>query len=155
MCHYREGMNRPITIIVALFTLSSCGATSPRCTSNDAQGLVEALKPREQFKSMLTMAVERTQTAGMVTARDGSTAPKKLEQAIDEAVERHGDEWKRNLVLSWQTLSAAEVEQVCTALQERDQQTFTRFTRRVGPEVQSRNEPLLRSAAVEVLKAVW
>lgn len=27
--------------------------------------LVEALKPREQFKAMLTIAVKRTQSAGM------------------------------------------------------------------------------------------
>ena len=148
-------MKRPLITIAALISLAGCGAASPRCESNDAQSLVEALKPREQFKAMLTMAVERTQTAGMAAARDGSTAPQKLAKAVDEAVERHGAEWERNLVLSWQALSAAEVEQVCTALQKGDQETFMRFTQRVGPEVQSRSEPLLRRAAVEVLESVW
>ena len=104
---------------------------------------------------MLTMTVERTQTAGMAAARDGSKGREKLAQAVDAAVERHGAEWERNLVASWQTLSAAEVQQVCTALKARDQDTFMRFTKRVGPVVKSRNEPLMQRAAVDVLDAVW
>jgi hypothetical protein len=147
-------MKRPILILSALVALCGCGQ-SPRCATNDAQGLVEALKPREQFRSMLTMTVERTQTAGMATARDGSKARQKLAQAVDEAVERHGAEWERNLIASWQTLSVAEVQQVCTALKGRDQATFMRFTQRIGPVVKSRNEPLMERAAVEVLNAVW
>ena len=148
-------MKRFLTILTASIALGGCGVASPRCASSDAQGLVDALSPRDQFRSMLTMAVERTQTAGMAAARDGSTAPKKLAQAIDESVERHGAEWERNLVLSWGTLSAAEVQQVCTALQEQDQEKFMQFAQRLGPEVQLRNEPLLRRAAVEVLESVW
>src|SRR4051794_12929216 len=147
-------MKRSILILSALVALGGCGQ-SPHCASNDAQGLVEALKPREQFRSMLTMTVERTQTARMAAARDGSKSPEKLAQAVDEAVERHGAEWERNLVASWQTLSAAEIQQVCTALKERDQDTFMRFTQRVGPEGKSRNDPLIQRAAVEVLNAVW
>ena len=147
-------MKRPIVILSALVALGGCGQ-SPRCATNDAQGLVEALNPREQFRSMLTMTVERTQTAGMAGARDGFKGREKLAQAVDEAVERHGAEWERNLIASWQTLSAAEVQQVCAALKARDQDTFMRFTQRVGPEVKSRNEPLMQRAAVEVLNAVW
>jgi hypothetical protein len=147
-------MKRPILILSALVALGGCGQ-SPRCATNDAQGLVEALKPTEQFRSMLTLTVERTQTAGMAAARDGSKGREKLAQAVDEAVERYGAEWERNLVASWGTLSAAEVEQACTALKERDQETFMRFTQRVGPDVKSRNEPLMQRAAVEVLNAVW
>ncbi|GAA4751840.1 hypothetical protein GCM10023264_18220 [Sphingomonas daechungensis] len=104
---------------------------------------------------MLTMAVERTQTVSMAAARDGSRGREKLAQAIDGAVERHGTQWEQNLVASWQTLSAAEIQQVCTALEERDQDTFMRFAERVGPEVKSRNEPVMQRAAVEVLDAVW
>ena len=147
-------MKRSILIFTALVALGGCGQ-SPRCASNDAQGIVEVLKPREQFRSMLTMAVERTQTASMAAARDGSEGREKLARAVDKAVERHGAEWERNLVSSWQTLSAAEVQQVCTALKEHDENTFMRFTQRVGPEVKSRNEPLVQRAAVEVLNAVW
>lgn len=147
-------MKRPILMLSALIALGGCGQ-SPRCGSDDAKGLVEALKPREQFRSMLTMAVERTQTAGMAAARDGSDGRDKLAKAIDAAVERHGAEWERNLIASWESLSTEEVQQVCTALEERDQGTFMRFTQRVGPLVQSRNEPLMKRAAVEVLDAVW
>lgn len=147
-------MKRPILTLSVLVALSGCGQ-SPRCASNDAQGIVEALKPREQFRSMLTMTVERTPTAAMAAARDGAAAREKLAQAVDEAVQRHGAEWERNLVSSWQTLTAAEVQQVCTALEERDQDTFMGFARHLGPEVKSRNEPLMQRAAVEVLDAVW
>jgi hypothetical protein len=146
-------MNRPILILSALVALGGCGQ-SPRCATNDAQGLVEALEPKEQFRSMLTMTVLRTQTAAMATARNGSKARERLARAVDEAVERHSTEWERNLVAGWQILSAAEVQQVCTALEKRDQETFMRFTQRVGPVVQSRNESLMRRAAVEVLKAI-
>lgn len=147
-------MKRPILILSALVALGGCGQ-SPHCATNDAKGLVEALNPKEQFRSMLIMTVERTQTAGIASARDGSKSREKLVQAVDEAVVRHGAEWERNLIASWQTLSAAEIQQVCTALKERDQNTFMRFTQRVGPEVKSRNEPLMQRAAVEVLNAVW
>ena len=147
-------MKRPILIISALVGLGGC-AQSPRCATNDAQGIVKALKPKEQFRSMLTMIVERTQTAGMAAARDGPKGREKLARAVDEAVERHEAEWERNLVASWQTLSAAEVQHACTALEERDEDTFMRFRERVGPEAQSRNEPLMQRAAVEVLSAVW
>ena len=147
-------MKRPILILSVFVALCGCGQ-SPRCASNDAQGIVEALKPRDQFRSMLTMTVERTLTVSMATARDGLKARVKLTQAVDEAVERHGAEWERNLVASWRTLNAAEVQQVCTALKDRDEETFMLFAQRLGPEVKSRNEPLMRRAAVEVMDAVW
>jgi len=99
-------MKHPILILGALVVLGGCGQ-SPRCVTSDAQGLVEALKQREQFKSMLTMTVERTQTAGMAAARIGSEAHEKLARAIDQAVERHGAEWEPNHFASLQTLSAA------------------------------------------------
>lgn len=147
-------MKYPILMLGAIAALAGCGQ-SPRCASNDAKGLVAVVKPREQFVFLLTGTVERTVTATMAKRRDGSDASKKLEQAIDEAVERHEVEWERNLVAGWETLSAAEINQVCTALKERDQETFMRFSQRVGTEVKARNEPLLQRAAVEVLKSVW
>ena len=148
-------MKRLLATVATLIALQGCVSRSPRCKSNDAQGLVEALKPRDQFKSMLTMTVGRSQTAGMVSARDGLAAAPKLARAVDKAVERHGLEWQRNLVTSWQTLSAAEIQQVCRALQQRDEQTFQRFAQRVGPDAQTRNQPLLHRAAAEVLDTVW
>lgn len=148
------GMKRSMLILSAIVTLGGCGQPS-RCASYDVQGLVEALRPKEQFRSMLTMTVERTQTASMAAARDGSKGHEKLAQAVDAAVERHGAEWEQNLVASWQTLSAAEVQEACAALEKRDQDTFMRFTQRVGPVVQLRNEPLIGRAAVEVLSAAW
>ena len=147
-------MKHLIFFFSILVALGGC-VQSPRCTSNDAQGLAEALRPREQFRSMLTMVVKRTQTAGMAASRDGFAANQKFAQAVDKAVERHGAAWERNLVASWQTLSATEIDQACSALQERDQETFMRFSQRVGPEAQSRNEPLMRRAAIEVLDAIW
>ncbi|QIK77987.1 hypothetical protein G7077_02740 [Sphingomonas piscis] len=133
-------MKRRIFILSALVALGACGQ-SPRCATDDAQGLVQALKPREQFRSMLTMAVERTQTAGMVAARDDSKSREKLAHAVTDAVERHEAEWERNLIASWQTLSAAELKQVCAALKERDQNAFMRFAQRVGPAVKTQNDP--------------
>ena len=148
-------MVRMLTVLAAATALVGCTADSPRCASRDAQGLVAALKPTEQFRAMLTMAVERTQTVAMAASRDGSAARQKLVQAIDKSVERHGAAWERNLVTSWQSLSAAEIEQVCSALEEQDQTTFQSFAQRVGSEVKSRNEPLLSTAAIEVLDSVW
>lgn len=147
-------MKRTILVLVAAVAVGGCGQ-SPRCAANNAEALVEALKPKEQFRSMLTMTVERTQTAAMAAARDGPAARQKLAQAVDEAVERHGTEWESNLVASWQTLSAAELQQVCSAVAKHDQDTFMQFAERLGPEVKSRNEPLMQRAAVEVLTAVW
>lgn len=98
------------------------------------------------------MAVGRTQTAVMVKARDGASGDQKLAQAIHAAVQRHSAEWEKNLVSSWQSLSATEIGQACAAIQKKDQRSFMPFAERVGSRVQSLNEPLLRSAAEEVLK---
>ena len=101
------------------------------------------------------MAVGRTQTAAMVKARDGASGDQKLAKAIDAAVKRHSAEWEENLVSSWQSLGAEEIGLACAALQKNDPRSFMPFAQRVGPQVQARNEPLLRSAAEEVLKTVW
>jgi hypothetical protein len=148
-------MIRLLTIVTASVALASCGSASAQCATRDAQGLVASMKPAEQFRSILTMAVGRTQTAAMVKARDGASGDQKLAQAIDAAVKRHSAEWEKNLVSSWQSLSATEIGQACTAMQKNDQRSFMPFAERVGPKVQSRNEPLLRSAAAEVLRTVW
>lgn len=137
-----------------VFNLSGCGQ-SPHCQSNDAQGVARALAPRKQFATMLTMAVRQTQTAGMVTARDTANAPSKIAVATDAAVARHEAEWEQNVIAAWQTLSPADLQEVCTALNNRDRRTFAKFADRVGTEVQNRNEPLLREAAAEVLEAIF
>jgi hypothetical protein len=139
-----------MTLIVA-----GCAGSSSQCSSHDAQGVVKALQSKEQFRAMLNGVTERTQTVAMARKRDGLAAPRNLAEAIDRAVERHGAEWERNLVNSWSNLSSAEIEQVCSALREKDRSTFISFAERVAPAVQSRNEPLLKRAAVEVLDAVW
>ncbi len=59
------------------------------------------------------------------------------------------------MAADWQTLGAADIRQACSALKNRDQEAFRRFTERAAPEVQARNEPVLRRAAVEVISAVW
>ena len=104
---------------------------------------------------MLESVAKRTQTAAMAENRDGSSARKNLSRAVKSTVERHAAEWERNLVSGWGTLNAEELKQVCTALNERDRATFERFAARVGAEVQSRNEPLLKRAGAEVLEQIW
>jgi len=94
-------MIRLLTIVTASVALASCGSASAQCATRDAQGLVALMKPADQFRSILTMAVGRTQTAAMVKARDGASGNQKLAQAIDAAVKRHSAEWEKNLVSSW------------------------------------------------------
>lgn len=146
-------MTRCIIALAAL-ALAGCGA-SPRCSSIDARGVAEALQPKEQFRAMLEAASLRTQTVAMASHRDGAQASRNLSEAIDAAVEKHGAEWERNVISGWSELSPAELGQVCTALQERDQFTYIRFAERIGAQVKSRNEPLLIRAGAEVLEAVW
>lgn len=147
-------MTRVLTILATAIFLTACGSASAHCPTNDAPGLVSALNPRQQFGVMLKATVERTQTAAMAAARDPSGARQKIAKAIDVAILRHGAEWERNLVDSWQTLSSSEIQRVCTALEDGDKTTFLQFARRIGPRVQSRNEPLLRRAGAEVLQAL-
>jgi hypothetical protein len=142
-------------IVMAAMALAGCGKPAPSCTSPTAEGVVRAVQPRTQFRAMLTQLAERTQTVRMAMMRDPSRTPQRLAQAVDKAVEKHGAEWEHNLVGSWGTLNAAELKQVCEAVNGRDQSTFMRFAERIGSEVQSRNEPLLKRAGVEVLDTVW
>ena len=140
--------------IIFLAALSGCSA-SPKCSSPDAVGIVATLRPDDQFRAMLTMLVKRTQTAAMTTKRDGPAANQNLSKAIDAAVERHRGEWRRNLVASWSILSPSELQQVCAAIGKRDQAVFKKFAERVGGDVQSRNEPVLKQASAEVLDQLW
>ena len=148
-------MGRSLILILAVAGIGGCAAPSPTCLSADAHGIVTALQPDEQFRAMLKAAASRTQTVAMASARDGGSADDKLSEAIDRAVERHSAEWKDNLVSSWSSLSPAELDRVCTAINQRDQETFRIFAERLGPQVQTRNEPLLNRAGAEVLEDVW
>jgi hypothetical protein len=113
------------------------------------------MQPSKQFRAILTQFVGRTQTVRMALARDPTGAPQRLSQAIADAVARHDAEWEQNLVNSWGTLDSPELKQVCGAINTQDQSTLRRFAERVGSEAQSRNEPVLKGAGVEVLDAVW
>ena len=140
--------------MVAAVALAGC-SSGRQCASPDAGGIVASFQPRQQFSGMLENFVKRSQTAAIISRREGPAAEKNLSQAIDSAVERHASEWEQNLVSGWATLSADELDQVCTALNERDQATFELFAKRVGPEVRSRNEPVLKRAFVEVLQQAF
>lgn len=144
-----------ISILTAGMMVASCGISSSGCKSPDPKGIVAALRPREHFRSILTSVTERTQTVAMATAKDGSQTREKLAQAIEAAVERHDRAWEQNLIDSWSTLTADELKHVCTALNERDRQTFRKFAERVGSAAKARNEPLIGKAGAEVLGKVW
>jgi len=147
-------MHRANPLLAAALALAGCGS-APKCATVDAQGVVGTLGPKEQFRSMLKVVTERTQTAAMVSRRDGASAPEALAGAINAVVERRHREWEQNLVIAWGTLSSDELAQVCTALGQRDQATYMKFAERVGAEVQKRNEPLLKSAGAEVLSVIF
>jgi hypothetical protein len=147
-------MKRRLAILIISLALAGCGL-SPRCATDDAQGLVEALRAKQQLRLLLKMTVEQTLTSRMIAKGDGADGRQKLAGAIDAAVERHAAKWERNMAAGWQTLGAADIRQACAALENRDQEAFRRFTKRAGPEVQLRSEPVLRRAAVEVISAVW
>ena len=148
-------MNYKLLIMLTAVALAGCTSSSPNCAKPDAASIVASFQSNEQFRAMLVSVAGRTQTAAMAENRDGSSAQKNLSRAIESAVERHGAEWERNLVSGWDTLNAKELMQVCTALKDRDRATFEQFAARVGPEVQSRNEALLKRAGAEVLEQIW
>lgn len=121
----------------------------------DAKGLVARLRPQAQFEAMLTDATQRAQTFLMASARNPSRAERNRSEASAAAVRRYGPLWEQNLVDSWATLDAAELEQVCVALARRDRETFGRFATRVGAIAEARNRPLLLKAGSDVLATVW
>lgn len=147
-------MNHKLLVMVAAVALAGC-TSDRRCTNPDAASVVASFQPKQQFSAMLESIAERTQTLAMAENRDRASARKNLSQAIESTVERHAAEWERNMVSGWETLTAEELKQVCTAINEGDRATFERFAARVGPEVQSRNEPLFKRAGAEVLEQIW
>jgi hypothetical protein len=148
-------MIRFLAIIIASVVMANGGNAYAQCVTPDAKGIVASMKPTEQLRLMLTRTVEGTTTAAAVRTRDGASGERKLAEEIDAAVKRHGAEWEGNLVSSWQMLSADAISQACAAMQNRDFSLFWSLAGRVGSQVQARNEPLLRRAGAEVLKAVW
>jgi hypothetical protein len=147
-------MTRALLVLCSA-AVALAGCSSPRCERADAQSLVTALQPETQFRAMLKMFVERTQTYAMANAKDSSGTKVKLDAALDRAVEKYGAEWERNLTSSWGTLHPSELDQACKALAERDQLAFQRFAVQVGPKVKSKNEPLVIRAGTEVLGEIW
>ena len=146
---------KQIILAAALVAAHTSGASAQICERADAQSLVSSLKPIEQFKTMLRMTVVRTQTYGMASAGNPSATRQKLDVAIEEAAHRHAVEWQRNMVASWNTLPATELKGACAALNKHDNVAFMEFARTVGPLVKARNEPLLKTAATEVLGKLW
>ena len=142
-------------VLIFSFAIALAGCSSPRCESPDAQSLVTALRPETQFKAMLKMFVERTETFAMANAKDGSGTRRKLDAALDRAFDRHGAQWERNLVAAWGTLDSAELAKVCSSLSAKNDPTFMQSATRVAPAVKSTNEPLLKQAATEVLGEIW
>ncbi len=142
--------------IIAIFAgVAGCGAATPRCATSDAESVVRASQPKLRFALILAKEVERTRTPGVTAARDDFRSLQKLAQAVSEAVERHGPAWERNLVRSWQALGAEDIDRACAALRQGDQETLRRLAQRVEADVQSRNQPLLNRAKMEVVTAVW
>jgi hypothetical protein len=143
---------RSFSLAVASFLLAACGASRLDCDTPSPESIVAVLQTDKQLRSMLTSAVNRTQTAGMITARDGAGGAAKISAAVDRAVERHKSEWQRNLVNAWSQLGPPELGEACQAIRGRDEIAYQNFLTRVGPEAQRLNEPLLRKASVEVLE---
>lgn len=104
---------------------------------------------------MLESAVQGTVTSAMVMKQDSAAGTENLSKAIDSAVSRHQASWDRNVVVGWSTLGSTEIEQVCAALSNHDQATYMQFAPRVGAVIKTRNEPVLRQAATEVLAEVF
>src|SRR3954447_15868972 len=98
-------------VLLSVIALASC--SSPRCEHSDAESLVSVLQPEAQLRAMLRMSVERTQTFRLANAKDSVGTRKRMDAALDQAVQKHSAEWERNLVNAWDTLNPAELEQVC------------------------------------------
>ena len=75
-------MNRTVLILVATLALTGCGS-APKCVTPDAQGIVGAMRPKEQFRSILEAVTERTQTAAIVSKRDGSSSSEARSRALE------------------------------------------------------------------------
>ena len=101
---------------------------------------------------MLTSVVRSTVTGQIVAQKDPANYEKRLQTAVDHAIERHGGEWEANLARSYSAvLDRQELTEFCTALNNNDRKTFRVVLDRVGPEMERASKPLLQQAGEEVV----
>lgn len=62
----------------------------------------------DHLSGMLSRIGARTETMMMLGQVNGGLAEEVFNTEIDAAVERHGDEWQRNMALSWMPLMTDE-----------------------------------------------
>lgn len=147
-------MRNSLLFILLFSILSGCSAQPNLCESASASGVVAALKPKEQFRTMLTRLVGLTLTSKIAASRNDAASEEQLRVALDDVVSPNSGLWEENLIASWQTLKSEDLQNVCNAINQQNPTILMNYTTLIGPEVQRLNEPLLKSAAVDVLEQI-
>lgn len=144
------------SIMIATVALGACSPSLPKCAAPDPRTIADVLYGREQFHAMLTNVAKSTVTGKIVAEKDTAGFEKRLSEAVDHALERHGKQWDANLAQAYSdTLSQQELAALCTAMNENDKGSFERFANRVGSDMQTKSTPLLEAAGAEVIKEMF
>lgn len=144
---------RQRTLIALAVLLAPCHTSaSPSDAAIAAIGM-----PELQFRTLLSAVIFRTQTMGMgayALGIDGACAVTK--PAFDKVIAAHLPEWSANLVRSYRENIPADVLTNATAGSPvAAVPMLGPYIDKVGGAMQAASEPILKSAAAEVLLPVF
>lgn len=145
-------------ILALLLATATVPVTAETVSSIDlARKVAEQMAPREQMRGMMIATLAGTTTGRMIATKVGAEHAMELfKSATDQAVERHGAEWTDLLAAAYrETLSPVELQRASDAFERNDKVTMMPLMERVGPVMQQKATPLLRTASAEALRAAY
>jgi len=128
---------------------------TPRATDTAAQ-IAHALSPRENFRAMILLHLNRSEQGARLVALYGEQrAASMLSVAADTVANRHASEWEANLAAAYRlALNGNEQANVLAALRSAQHDVPDALAGRVALALYRQSSPLLERASAETLSAV-
>jgi hypothetical protein len=150
-------------IVAAAITISHADVPDIRAPkaaaarpADTAARIAHALSPRENFRSMILLHLNRSEAGMRLIALYGEErAASMLSVAADTVANRYAAEWEANLAAAYrQALSATEQQTVLAAVQTSAPDVPDQLAGRVALALYRQSNPLLERASAETLSAV-
>lgn len=148
-------------MIAAAITISHAdvpdlGAARVRQPADTAAQIAHVLAPRENFRAMILLHLNRSEAGAHLAAVYGEQrAASMLSLAADTVANRHAAEWEASLAAAYrQALNGSEQASVLAALRSTTPDVPDALAERVALALYGKASPLLERASAETLSAV-
>lgn len=123
--------------------------------ADPAAEIARALTPRENFRSMILMTLDRNEAGADIARVVGEPrADALLAEAAEEMSYRYAAQWEANLAEAYRiSLSPEELATALAAVRRADHEALTPLSARVGGALYRKSAGLLQQASAEAIRA--